>query len=124
MYLFVAIGLEQPQSIPLLTVGHQVAQKLYACTSVDSRIGQNGRAHVLVDLQILDHEEVMDKVAVASIARRLFAARYAQPWPPVVVAHSSWQAIYIEAAHGLAVRPDVDQAVTWANEFIASLDAA
>lgn len=65
----------------------------------------------------------MDKVTVASIARRLFATRCARPRPPVVVAHSSWQAIYIEAADGLAVRPDVDQAVTWANECIASLVA-
>lgn len=65
-------------------------------------------------------EEPIEKTTVASIARRLFSARNAQTWPPVIVAHSSWHAIYIKAADGLAVRTDVDKAVIWANEFVAA----
>jgi hypothetical protein len=119
--LFESIGLPQPQPIPLLTVEHQIAQKLHACTSVHPRTGNNDRAHDLVDLQILNHEEPIDKTAVAEIATRLFRARNAHTWPPVVVSHPSWPAIYAEAADGLDVVPDVGDAVAWTNDFITSL---
>lgn len=121
--LFETIGLDEPQPIRVLTVEHQVAQKLHACTSVNIRTGDNDRAHDLVDLQILEHNEALDKAATAAIARRLFIARNAQTWPPVVVAHSSWATIYADAADGLDVRTDLDQAVAWANELIVELDA-
>jgi hypothetical protein len=50
--LFATFGLDEPQPIPLLTVEHQIAQKLHACTTLDGRTGKNDRAHDLVDLQI------------------------------------------------------------------------
>ena len=120
--LFATIGLDEPQPIPLLTVEHQIAQKLHACTSINQRSGNNDRAHDLVDLQILEREVSIDRPALASIAARLFAARGAQTWPPEVVAHPSWSAIYTEAADGIDVTTDVDDAVIWANNFIASLN--
>jgi hypothetical protein len=119
--LFESIGLPEPQPIPLLTVEHQIAQKLHACTAAHPRTGDNDRAHDLVDLQILEHEESIDKSALAKIATRLFRVRNAQTWPPVVVSHPSWPTIYAEAADGLDVLPDVDDAVTWTNDFIVSL---
>jgi hypothetical protein len=119
--LFESIGLPEPQPIPLLTVEHQIAQKLHACTSAHPPTGDNDRAHDLVDLQILEHEEPIDESALAKIATQLFTARNAQTWPPVVISHPSWPTIYAEAADGLDVLPDVDDAVAWTNEFIASL---
>ena len=119
--LFESIGLPQPQPIPLLTVEHQIAQKLHACTSVNPRTGDNDRAHDLVDLQILEHEEPIDKTAVAEIATRLFRARNAHTWPPVVVSHPSWPTIYAEAADGLDVLTDIEDAIAWTNNFITSL---
>ncbi len=121
--LFASIGLPEPQPIPLLTVEHQIAQKLHACTSAHPRTGDNDRAHDLVDLQILEHEEPIDKTALEEIATRLFRARNAHTWPPVVVSHPSWPTIYAEAADGLDVLTDVDDAVAWANAFIASMTA-
>jgi hypothetical protein len=118
--LFETIGLRHPQPIPLLTVEHQIAQKLHACTSVHPRTGNNDRAHDLVDLQILNHEEPIDKTALAKIATRLFRARNAHTWPPVVVSHPSWPTIYADAADGLDVVPDVEDAVAWTNNFITS----
>jgi hypothetical protein len=52
--LFATIGFDEPQPIPPLTVEHQIAQKLHACTTLDGRTGKNDRAHDLVDLQIRD----------------------------------------------------------------------
>jgi hypothetical protein len=117
--IFAVLGLIRPDPIPVLAVEHQVAQKLHACTSVNTRTGGNHRAHDLVDLQILAQEETIDFVAVGATAQRLFAARRSQPWPPTVVAYERWATIYTEAAEGLDVLDNVDDAVSWANDFVA-----
>lgn len=122
--LFASLGLPRPEPVALLALDHQVAQKLHACTSVDPRTGGNERAHDLVDLQILDQEEAIDLVATGTTARRLFASRRRQAWPPVVRAFARWDTIYAEAADGLGVLATVDEAVAWANALIARIDRA
>ncbi len=121
--LFARLGLPAPQPIPLLPVDHQMAQKLHACTWLD-RNGRNDRAHDLVDLQILVREEAPDTEAVGAAARRLFESRRAQSWPPTVRAHDRWDTLYATAAEGLDVVGTVEEAVDWANELIAQVDAA
>lgn len=117
--LFSAIGLPEPEPLPVLAVEHQVAQKLHACTSVNPKTGINERAHDLVDLQILEQEEKIDMAAVDAVATRLFAARRSTSWPPTVRAYEGWETIYASAADGLDVLADVHAAVEWANDFIA-----
>ena len=119
--LFSELGLETPAPIPVLALDHQIAQKLHACTSISPRTGGNERAHDLVDLQILEQEEQLDLAAIDATATRLFAARRQHAWPPVIVAHGGWATIYAEAADGLDVRPEVDDAVTWANDFVGRI---
>ncbi len=121
--LFAALGLPTPDPVPLMPVAHQVAQKLHACTSINPTTGENERAHDLVDLQLLEREGI-DLVATVGVARRLFASRQAQVWPPTVVVFSGWDTIYGEAAEGLTVIPDVKDAAAWANGVIARIDAA
>ncbi|MHB8191013.1 MAG: nucleotidyl transferase AbiEii/AbiGii toxin family protein [Ferrimicrobium sp.] len=116
--LFDVLGLDTPAAIPVLAIDHQVAQKLHACTVLNTKTGRNERAHDLVDLQILDQEENIDMAAVGVTAERLFAARRTHPWPPTVVAYDGWDTIYAEAADDLDVIDNVDGAVAWANEFI------
>ena len=118
--LFATIGLATPLPIPLLALDHQIAQKLHACTSVDVN-GENERAHDLVDLQILVREEHPDLTAISTTARRLFAARRAQVWPPTVIAYPKWETIYAAAAEGLDVIADVDAAVSWTNHLISDI---
>lgn len=117
--LFDIIGLDTPDPIPVLALDHQIAQKLHACTAINTKTGGNERAHDLVDLQILEQEEHIDYAALNATAQRLFAARRSQPWPPTVVAYDRWDTIYAEAADGLDVIEHVDGAVAWANDFIA-----
>jgi hypothetical protein len=117
--LFDIIGLDTPDPIPVLALDHQIAQKLHACTAINAKTGGNERAHDLVDLQILEQEEHIDYAALAATAQRLFAARRGQPWPPTVIAYERWDTIYAEAADGLDVIEHVDDAVAWANDFIA-----
>jgi hypothetical protein len=121
--MFAALGLPTPEPVPLMPVAHQVAQKIHACTSINPKTGENERAHDLVDLQLLSREGIGLQQA-ATVARRLFASRRAQPWPPVVVVFSRWDTIYAEAADGLDVLPTVERAAAWANALIADLDAA
>jgi len=117
--MFDILGLDTPGPLPLLSVPHQVAQKLHACTAVNPRTRRNDRAHDLVDLQLLDQEEVIDLAEVAAVATRLFTARRTHPWPPTVVAYEEWDTIYAAAAEGLDVLDNVTAAVDWANDFIA-----
>ncbi len=118
---FVSVGLPAPAPIPLLPVDHQIAQKIHACTLVGAS-GGNERAHDLVDLQILVRAEQPDLAAAGETARRLFAARRAQAWPPTVVAFDRWESIYAEAAFGLDVLSTIEEAVDWANrELIAKM---
>jgi len=77
---------------------HQIAPNLHACTSINSKTGQNGRAHDLVDLQILEQKKAIDIAAVAATAERLFTARRSHAWPPTVVQYDRWENIYTEAA--------------------------
>jgi hypothetical protein len=121
--LFEAIGLDRPAPVPVMAIDHQVAQKLHACTTVNPKTGGNERAHDLVDLQILEQEEQIDFAAVGATSQRLFAARRSHPWPPTVIAYQNWATIYREAADGLEVLDDVDDAVDWANAFITRATA-
>ncbi len=122
--LFADLGLDTPSPIPVLALDHQIAQKLHACTSINPRTGSNERAHDLVDLQILEQEEQLDLAAIDATATRLFSARRQHAWPPAIVAHSAWTTIYAEAADGLDVRPQVDDAVAWANDFVSRIVGA
>jgi hypothetical protein len=121
--IFARLGLPEPHPVPVLPVPHQVAQKLHACTGL-GRDGTNERAHDLVDLQLLDDSPGIDVAETAPIARRLFAARKSHAWPPTVQAHPGWDELYAEAADGLGVLPTAADAVAWANELIARIDAA
>lgn len=122
--MFAVLGLDEPHPVPLLAAEHQIAQKLHACTSINPATGGNERAHDLVDLQILCDEEDVDLAVACDAGRRLFAARQAQPWPPVVVAHDNWTTLYTEAAEGLGVLDTVDAALEWANDLVGRIVAA
>jgi hypothetical protein len=117
--LFEQLGLDRPEPVQILAPHHQIAQKLHACTLPDSE-----RAHDLVDLQLLVADAHPDLALVGYTARRLFEFRKAQAWPPRVTAGPDWVTLYGEQAEGLAVLTDLDEAVDWANQLIADLNAA
>ena len=82
--VFAALGLPEPQPMPVMLTELQVAQKLHACTVVGA-VRANARAQDLVDLQFFDRAERIDPVVTCLIAERLFVCRNAQSWPPVIV---------------------------------------
>ena len=117
--LFVAIGFPSPDPIPVLALDHQIAQKLHGCSAPGS-----DRAHDLVDLQLLAREPALDLAATNRTARRLFAARQGHQWPTIVTPQTGWDSRYLEAATGLDVIPNIDEATNWVNNFIATITAA
>ncbi|CAN5296809.1 nucleotidyl transferase AbiEii/AbiGii toxin family protein [soil metagenome] len=113
---FVALGLPSPAPIAVMRADHQIAQKLHACSSPESE-----RAHDLVDLQLLAEIRELNLSQVRGTAERLFTYRQAHEWPPTIVAGAEWGSIYAEAADGLPVLRSVEEAVSWANGFIAGI---
>ena len=83
------------------------------------------RAHDLIDLMLIGRQSQLDFVDIKSKCVRLFDYRRKQAWPPVIRKGEEWDAKY-EAALG-TVRDNsdichtVDEAVVWANEFIAKI---
>lgn len=117
--IFRALCLEEPKPIPLMTLAHQVAQKLHGVSEPGS-----GRAHDLVDLQLIFARSSVDVREVRRIAERLFANRRRQPWPPKVEKGQGWDSLYSAAAGGLDVLPSCDEAVAWVNELVERIASA
>ena len=105
---------------PIATMGlrHQVAQKLHGASCAGS-----DRAHDLIDLQIIAAGGGLDLAAVRETCARLFAYRKQQAWPPAIVKGEGWEELY-DAQRVPGVLPTVDEAVEWANGFVAAIDAA
>ena len=121
--VFRALGLPDPAPVPVMEVHHQIAQKLHACTYMPPS-GVNGRAHDLVDLQLLVAQHEIDLKKLDEISARLFEYRRAQIWPPRVEAHDGWEDLYQEASRNLDVLSTVAEAVDWSNELIDRIQAA
>lgn len=125
---FAALGLPDPQPIPVLPLPHQVAQKLHACTSPDTETWVNDREHDLIDLQLalgdLDRLVCQDLAEFRGPAERLFRARRMHPWPPIVTPRSGWGDAYTQQARGLGVLADLESAVAWTNRLIKRIAEA
>ncbi|HEX9888574.1 MAG TPA: nucleotidyl transferase AbiEii/AbiGii toxin family protein [Nitriliruptorales bacterium] len=122
--LCLGLGLPEPGPIPALALEQQVAQKVHACTAPDQADWVNDRAHDLVDLQLAMAIFEGSLAPVRQACERLFSFRCRHPWPPTVAARAGWAERYAQEASGLDVLADLDDAVAWANDFIARLTAA
>lgn len=115
--IFAEIGLPQPTPVKVLSAEHQIVQKMHACTGDAA----SGRAHDLIDIQILAAVEDIDHAEVERIGRRLFAYRQRHSWPPVVTPHDGWDELYEAALADLdndLVLATIDDAVAFVNRMI------
>jgi Nucleotidyl transferase AbiEii toxin, Type IV TA system len=116
--IFTEVGLPAPEPVRVMSAEHQITQKIHACTGPDAA----GRAHDLVDIQILAAVEDLDYRAIAAIGPRLFAYRQRHEWPPTVTARSGWDSLYASARQDIdndTVLPAVNEAVDLVNSIIA-----
>lgn len=119
--IFTSLGFPAPSPLRLMTLEHQIAQKLHGASDPSPR---NRRAHDLIDLQIMLREGTVDFVKTRDVCIRLFALRRRQPWPAEIAARPGWEEIYKGQKRGLPVLPTAGEAVEWANGLIARIDAA
>lgn len=117
--LFTDLGLEAPKPVPVMRVDHQVAQKLHAVSEEGSE-----RARDLVDLQLLDKGEELDLAQVRTTCLRLFDYRRQQAWPPIIVAGEGWGSLYEAAVEDIDALSAMDDAITWANDFVQRINEA
>ena len=118
---FRSLGFPSPKPIALITLEHQIAQKLHGASGLSEH---NQRAHDLIDLQVIIQNEDIDLKKVRSICRHLFAQRKMQPWPTLITVKDRWAEIYNAQKLDLKVLEKVEDAVIWANVLIAKIDAA
>ena len=115
--IFAEIGLPQPTPVRVISAEHQIVQKLHACTGEAA----SGRAHDLIDIQILAAIEDIDHMEIGRVGQRLFAYRQRHEWPPVVIRHGGWADLYAAALADLeneAVLASLEDAVDFANRLI------
>ena len=118
---FRSLGFPSPKPIALITLEHQIAQKLHGASGLSEH---NQRAHDLIDLQVIIQNEDIDLKKVRSICRHLFAQRKMQPWPTLITVKDRWAEIYNAQKLDLKVLEKVEDAVIWANELIEKIDSA
>ena len=117
--LFTGLGFPAPAAIPLMPLTFQIAQKLHAVSEPG-----NDRARDLIDLQLIMGNAAIDISKVNAVCKRLFAYRKRHPWPSAVAKGEKWEALYNAQKGALPVLPTVDEAIVWANDLIARIDAA
>lgn len=110
--LFGKVGLPAPGRVPIMSLNHQIAQKIHAVSSVGDR------ARDLVDLQLIFGRTEVDLPTLRMTCERLFAYRKAQEWPPKVIEQPGWAELYAVQAEGLPVVRSVGEAIDWVNSLI------
>jgi hypothetical protein len=118
------LGLPAPRAIPALPLAHQVAQKLHACTAPDTDDWTNDRVHDLVDLEIAMDAYAGDYRDIKAAAVRLFSYRNGHPWPPTVTARDGWADRYLQESARLGVIAELDAAIAWTNDLVATIEGA
>ena len=118
--IFDALGFPQPRPVPLITLEHQLAQKLHGASDVSEK---NGRAHDLIDIQLIVADGAVDLGSVKRICHELYRQRKKQDWPTFVTRHKDWDSIYDEKRRGLKVLDSVDSAIDFVNDLIRRIDA-
>lgn len=117
--MFKTIGFPSPAPVPLMLCEHQVAQKLHGLTEPGSH-----RVHDLIDLHLILDRTVIDMMKTRQICIRLFAFRRMQSWPPQIVTGSDWESLYEVSRGRTGTSKSLAEAIEWANDLIARIDAA
>jgi len=114
--MFEHLGFPVPAPVPLMPLKFQIAQKLHGLSAKGS-----DRVRDVIDLQLMAKTD-LDLAALRVVCKKLFVYRRCQPWPPHVEKGENWETLYQSARGTLPVLSTVDEAILWANQFIAAID--
>lgn len=121
------IGLRGPDTVPVLALRWQIAQKLHAVTEAPLREGgENVRYWDMIDLQLLEAlTPGPSLVEVREACEATFATRNQQAWPPAITTYPSWGDTYRTMATEMKMPiTDVEEAAEAVKAFIARIAAA
>jgi len=118
------VGLPSPDPIPCLSLPHQVAEKLHACTDPLDGERANDRVSDLMDLILIqDLSPDLDLAATKRACIEIFTNRSTHPWPPVVSSSPQdarlWDALVADTGFTITELPDAVQRV---NALIGAID--
>lgn len=116
--LFGKMGFPALGKAPLMPLSYQVAQKIHAVSNGEDR------ARDLLDLQLIIANADIDLVETKNVCIQLFIYRKKQAWPPTVEKGTDWDNLYAAQAEVFPVKPSVDEAIIWVNDFITRIDEA
>ena len=119
--LFENMGFPVPHPVPLMSLEHQVAQKLHAVSEPGDR---NRRAHDLIDIQIILSNAEIDLHRLNLICGELFRFRKRQHWPTPIVKRPDWDSIYLAQKRNIDVLPTCDEAISFVNKLIEKISNA
>jgi len=112
------LGFSEMVPVPVISLHHQIAQKIHAATQEGSQ-----RAHDLVDLQLLINAEP-DLKLLRETCVRLFKYRKSTIWPPTFKINPGWEDLYAASIEGLEVSNSVSEAVEWGNKLLQEIEEA
>lgn len=118
--LLEALGFPQLDTIAVMPLPFQIAQKLHGASGPGS-----ARAHDLIDLQIIvnNANDEIDWEKVRETCERLFRYRNLQSWPPVITTGPDWASLYDDQLVP-DVLPTIDEAIVWANALIRKISVS
>lgn len=120
------LGVPEPESVPVVAPGYQIAQKLHACTERFMTGPDNDRFRDLMDLLLLRSlltEADLPRVRAACV--RIFETRDKHPWPPTVTVYESWREPYRAMARETHYEiQTVEDAAALVDEMIAEIDSS
>lgn len=124
-------GIERPDYLVTISLAHQLAQKLHACTDPDAPPEfVNDRVRDIADLVLIREAffpDGSDLSALRTATGDVFTARAAEArqlgreprhWPPVVVANDVWRATWHIPASQADLDITLDDAIASVNEWI------
>ncbi|MEG2007154.1 MAG: nucleotidyl transferase AbiEii/AbiGii toxin family protein, partial [Raoultibacter sp.] len=102
---FSEMGFPELEKVPLMSLPHQIAQKIHAVS------GGGDRARDLIDLQLIFASTNVELAEVKNVCIRLFRYRDKQSWPPIVTKGENWDLLYASQSEIFSVKPGVDEAI-------------
>jgi hypothetical protein len=120
------IGLKGPDTVPVLALRWQVAQKLHAVSEAPLREGgENARYWDLIDLQLLEALTTDRLVRIRVACVQMFEVREQHSWPPEITVYPSWPELYRTVATEMEMPiTDVYEAAEAVRDFIDRIDQA
>lgn len=119
------IQLEGPESIPVLPIRYQIAQKLHACTE-DCGEPANQRARDLADLLLIEELAVAeeDLPGIRAACVEIFDGRAKHTWPPTITVWPDWPQIWAALADEEGLEMTVEEAAEAVTVLVERIDAA